>query len=177
MVAQKESNAQAGGGTPSECHCYSIGTAGRNDLRLLSGDAFSVVYPFLPSNPCSIKYSFNSCNPCSIKNSFNSCDSCSKSNPCNSRSRNRLFLILSRDQLRSLYNICTILVQYLYVYNCTYIVQLLYKYCTTTSVGMGRVGEWCKFFFRVATRFSVFVRYTFFKNVFLDFLRVYLKVF
>ena len=122
-------------GTPSECHCYSIGTAGRNDLRLLSGDAFSVVYPFLPGNPCS------------KNNSFNSCVSCSKSNLCDSRSRNRLILILSRDQLRSLYNICTILVQYLYVYNCTYIVQLLYNYCTTTSVGMGRVGEWCKFFF------------------------------
>ena len=32
--------------------------------------------------------------------------------------------VFGRDQLRSLYNICTILVQYLYVYQ-------LYKYCTT----------------------------------------------
>ena len=39
---------------------------------------------------------------------------------------NRLKTSHSRDQLRSLYNICTILVQYLYVYNCTSIVQLLY---------------------------------------------------
>ena len=46
----------------------------------------------------------------------------------------------SRDQLRSLYNICTILVQYLYVYNCTSIVQVLYIYCTTTSVGTGFLG-------------------------------------
>ena len=52
---------------------------------------------------------------------------------------NRFTSISSRYQLRSLYNICTILVQYLYVYNCTYIVQLLYIYCTTTGVGMVRV--------------------------------------
>ena len=45
------------------------------------------------------------------------------------------FLPFSPYQLRSLYNICTILVQYLYVYNCTSIVQLLYIYCTTTGVG------------------------------------------
>ena len=48
--------------------------------------------------------------------------------------------LISRDQLRSLYNICTILVQYLYVYNCTYIVQLLYIYCTTTSVGTAKTS-------------------------------------
>ena len=49
---------------------------------------------------------------------------------------NRLISRLSRDQLRSLYNICTILVQYLYVYNCTSIVQVLYIYCTTDGVGI-----------------------------------------
>ena len=37
---------------------------------------------------------------------------------------NRLKTRPSRDQLRHMYNICTILVQYLYVYQ-------LYKYCTT----------------------------------------------
>ena len=52
----------------------------------------------------------------------------------------RLILNPSRDQLRSLYNICTILVQYLYVYNCTYIVQVLYIYCTTTSVGTAKTS-------------------------------------
>ena len=51
---------------------------------------------------------------------------------------NRLISSLSRDQLRHMYNICTILVQYLYVYNCTSIVQLLYIYCTTTGVGTSR---------------------------------------
>ena len=60
---------------------------------------------------------------------------------------NRFILRFSRDQLRSLYNICTILVQYLYVYNCTSIVQLLYIYCTTTSVGMVRVRSGNGLFF------------------------------
>ena len=36
-----------------------------------------------------------------------------------------------------MYNICTILVQYLYVYNCTYIVQVLYI-CRADDVGWER---------------------------------------
>ena len=54
---------------------------------------------------------------------------------------NRFISSLSRGQLRSLYNTCTIFVQYLYVYNCTSIVQLLYIYCTTTGVGMAKSGR------------------------------------
>ena len=39
------------------------------------------------------------------------------------------------DQLRSLYNICTILVQYMYNCKRTNIVQVLYIYCTYDGVG------------------------------------------
>ena len=45
-----------------------------------------------------------------------------------------------RDQLRSLYNICTIVVQYLYNCKRTNIVQVLYIYCTTTGVGMAKMA-------------------------------------
>ena len=54
---------------------------------------------------------------------------------------NRFISSLSRNQLRPLYNICTIVVQYLYNCKRTNIVQLLYIYCTTTGVGMAKTGR------------------------------------
>ena len=81
-----------------------------------------------------------------------------KNTPILAPFRNRLIPRLSRDQLRSLYNICTILVQYLYVYNCTSIVQLLYIYCTTTSVGGNRIGRFCNYFLLLCRNIKIFFR-------------------
>ena len=56
-----------------------------------------------------------------------------------SPNRNRFSSNTFTYQLRSLYNICTILVQYMYNCERTNIVQVLYIYCTTTGVGMARM--------------------------------------
>ena len=49
---------------------------------------------------------------------------------------------LKPDQHWSLYNICTILVQYMYNCKRTNIVQVLYIYCTTTGVGPLKGWGW-----------------------------------
>ena len=106
-----------------------------DNFRVIYGNSCSTTWTFRPPPKTALKTASQSC---FFSITFVFTVVYLKNTPVLALFCNCFILSFSRDQLRSLYNICTILVQYLYVYNCTSIVQLLYIYCTTTGVGMDR---------------------------------------